>query len=84
MRGYLRDALGVRDRIDEVDDTRREDVLLGSVPVSGCFRRANAIYILYFNWQRGEFRCVDFQEARSPRFGGWLSEIEGYFKFKYI
>ena len=61
-KGYLRDALGVRDRIEDVDDMRREDDLLGSVFVSGCFRRANAIVVFDFN-NRAEVVVEDFQEA---------------------
>jgi len=42
-RGPLRDPLGVRERRDDVDDTRREEDLRGSVDGSGGRRGANAM-----------------------------------------
>jgi hypothetical protein len=41
--GKIRDALGVLPRTDEVDVTRREEVLLGSEFASDGLRLANAI-----------------------------------------
>jgi hypothetical protein len=44
--GKIRDALGVRPRREEVDETRRDEVLLGRGFASDGLRLANAMVVL--------------------------------------
>ena len=76
--GSIRDPLGVRERREEVDDTRREEDLRGSVDDSGCRRGANAMKTCWGVEARGlETESEDIYLTVPSLFdgGAWLRKL---------